>query len=296
MMRKWQCTNPECEDQRNGILAINAQPAYAKLSCDKCGAVMNPIGGPDEVLFVGGYSDNEIRTGVLPVAEARTGLWTRLFGRSKSFSINDPDADEYPTAEEVRATPTVLRPDLFTYLQGADTFLVRSGGRPLTMVVARCPSHHLAIPYSDSRPVGLHIEEHDVEGWSAFCVYALVWDNPREPWFAEHALFPYDMVGANEEELAVPKFAQYTWRQVFYLLSQGQASLTLVDERNGVIGSRIVYFGATQTKQLASLMGKLKACSERKIHKPEYFRIHMAKNRVVDIKQVQARFPRAGDA
>ena len=77
------------------------------------------------------------------------------------------------------------------------------------MVVARCPSHHLGSPYSDSLPVGLPVEEHDVEGWSALCIYALVWDNPREPWLAEHALFPYDMVGANEEELSEPSFSRY---------------------------------------------------------------------------------------
>lgn len=291
MMRKWQCTNPDCEDRRNGIVAINAQPAYAKLSCDKCGATMNPVGGLDDVLFVGGYSANELKAGALPVANTPKGLWARMFGGTKPFSIDDPDAGHYPTVDEVRTRPTVLRPDLFSYLQGADTFLVRSGGCPQTMVVARCPSHHLATPYSDSLSVGLHVEEHDVEGWSAFCVYALVWDNPREPWFAEHALFPYDMVGANEEELAVPKFAQYTWRQLFYLLSRGQAFLTLVSESNTIIGSRAVRFGSAQRKQLAGLMGKLRACSERKIQKPDYFKVHMAKNRVVDIKQVQARFP-----
>lgn len=291
MMRKWQCTNPDCEDPRNRIVAINAQPAYTKLICEQCGAAMNPVGGPDDVVFVGGYSDHELKAGALPVVDRPTSLWARMSGGTTSFSVDDPDTEQYPTADKVQTTPIVLRPDLFSYLQGADTFLVRSGSRPLTMVVARCPSHHLAIPYSDSMPVGLHVEEHNVEGWSAFCVYALVWDSPREPWFVEHALFPYDMVGASEEELAGPKFVGYTWRQVFYLLSSGEAFLTLVSENNAIIGSRTVTFGSAQRKQLASLMGKLKACSERKIHKPDYFKVHMAKNRIVDIKQVQTRFP-----
>ena len=294
MMRRWQCTNPNCDDRQKGIVAINAQPAYAKLTCDKCGAVMNPVSGPDDVLFVGGFSDKEVSAGALPVKETPTGLWTRMIGRTKSFSIDDPDIDAYPTVEEVRVAPTVLRSDLFTYLQGADTFLIRSGDRPLTMVVVRCPSHHLATPYSNSLPVGLHVEEHDVEGWSAFCVYVLVWDNPREPWFAEHALFPYDMVGANEEELALPTISQYSWRQLFYLLSAGEAALMLVDEHNTVLGTRIIHFRSTQTRQLTSLIGKLKTCSDRKIQKPDYFRVHTAKNRVVDIKAVQGRFPPAG--
>jgi len=294
MMRKWQCTNPGCEDRRNGIVAINAQPAYAKVLCDKCGAVMNPVAGPDDILFVGGYSDKETSAGALPVNEAATGLSSGLIGRTGAFSINDPDVQAYPTVAEFRANPTVLVPDLFTYIQGADTFIVRAGDRPLTMVVARCPSHHLATPYSDSLPVGLHVEAHDVEGWLAFCIYVLVWDNPREPWFVEHALFPYDMVGANEEDLALPTFSQYSWRQLFYLLSGGQAALMLVNERNTVIGSRIVDFGPTQRKQLASLIGQLNACSDRKIHKPDYFRVLAAKNRVVDIKEVQSRFPRPG--
>ncbi|MGH8474734.1 MAG: hypothetical protein ACRER2_03025 [Methylococcales bacterium] len=291
MIGKWQCTNPACEDRQKGIVVMSGQPTYAKLVCDKCGHALNRIGGADQVIFVGGHSANVRSAGALPVHATSSGFLRSFFGEVRPPTMDDPDVSEYAVLENVARDPRLLHPDIFTYLQGADVATVQASGKPRTLIVTCCPSHHLAVPYSSSLPAGIHVEAHDVEDWIAFLVYVLLCDNPRDPWFVEHAVFPYDYLGANDEELSLS--CRVKWRSLFYLLSQGAAAVLLfLDEKNQNLGLRTVTVQEPQRKAFIALIDRLQKCSGRQIPKPEYFKVHAAKNRVISIDDVRRRFPR----
>ena len=254
MIGKWQCTNSACEDRQKGIVVMSGEPSYAKKTCDKCGHALNRIGGPDQVIFVGGHSDVVLSAGALPVRSSSSGFLRSFLGQPRPPAIDDPDVSEYPVLENVARDPRLLRPDIFTYLQGADLVTVQDDGKPRALIVARCPSHHLAVPYSSSLPAGIHVEAHEVEGWTAFCVYVLLCDNPRDPWFVEHAVFPYDLLGANDEELSLSVSCRVTWRSLFYLLSQGASAVLFLDEKNHNLGLRTVTAQGSQRNALIALM------------------------------------------
>ena len=292
MIGKWQCTNSACEDRQKGIVVMSGEPSYAKKTCDKCGHALNRIGGPDEAIFVGGHSDVVLSAGALPVRSTSSGFFRSFVGQPRSPALDDPDVSEYPVLENVARDPRLLRPDIFTYLQGADLATVQAASKPRALIVARCPSHHLAVPYSSCLPAGIHVEAHDVESWTAFCVCVLLCDNPRDPWFVEHALFPYDLLGANDEELSLSVSCRVKWRSLFYLLSQGAAAVLFLDENNHNLGLRTVTAKGSQRNAFIALIDRLQKCSGRQIPKPEYLKVLSAKNRVIPIDDVRRRFPR----
>jgi hypothetical protein len=233
-----------------------------------------------------------LSVGALPIRATSSSFLRFFHGRARPPAVDDPDVSTYSVLENVARDPRLLRPDIFTYLQGADLATVQASGEPRTLIVARCPSHHLAVPYTNSLPAGIHVEAHDVEGWTAFCVYVLLCDNPRDPWFVEHAVFPYGLLGANDEELSQSVSCRVEWRSLFYLLSQGASAVLFLDEKNQNLGLRTVIAQGSQRKAFIALIDRLQKCSGRQIPKPEYFKVHGAKNRVISIDDVRRRFPR----
>jgi hypothetical protein len=290
-MRRWKCTNPDCEMNKQGLIRFTDQPAHARVVCEKCGSLMNTVAGDDQIVFVGDYPPTLLSAGTLEVARPKVGICAAAFGRKATPTITDPDIAQYPSLEDARHDPQILRPDLYSYLQTSDLFLVRKGEHPATAVVARCPSHHLKTPLTPSLPVGIHIEIHQVEKWELFAIYPLVWDNPREPWFAEHTECPYDLVGANEEELSNPIVHGYSWRKLFYLLSQIETELLFLDESNRLVCMRTANFRTGQARAFEGLLRRLEGSSGKQISKPDLFKLHSLHNRAVDIREVQRRFP-----
>ena len=55
MLRRWKCTDPNCKMNREGLIRMTDQPAYAQVTCEMCGAPMTPIAGDDQIIFVGDY-------------------------------------------------------------------------------------------------------------------------------------------------------------------------------------------------------------------------------------------------
>lgn len=291
MARRWKCTNPECEMNKQGLIRFIDQPAHARVTCEKCGSLMNTVSGDDQVVFVGDYPDTLLSAGALQSATPQKGFWTAISGQRVTSTITDPDILKYPRLEDICRDPQRLRPDLYSYLQTSDLFLVRKGDHPVTVVVARCASHHLKTPLTPSLPVGIHIEIHQVEKWELFAIYPLVWDNSREPWFAEHTECPYDLIGANEEELSNPIVHGYSWRKLFYLLSQIETELLFLDESNRLVCTRTANLRTGQARTFESYLRRLEVSSGKQISKPDLFKLHSLHNRTVDIREVQGRFP-----
>jgi hypothetical protein len=274
-----------------GLIQINDQPAYAQVQCKTCGAPMVTVAGNTKFVFAGGYPDTVLPSGALPIVRSQKGLFARMLGDQDGATVADPDIGTYPQIENVRADPPLLRPDLYAYLQTTDLFLARQGGKAGTIAVARCPSHHLAIPLAKSPPVGIHVEAHPVEGWLVFGVYVLVWDNPQTPWFAELTVCPYDLIGANEKELAHPCVHGYAWRKLFYLLTQKNTDLIFLDEKHRVAALRSAALRSGQAAQFARLVPLLASCTGKQIAKPDYFKVHTQYGQAVKIEELQARFP-----
>ncbi len=292
MLRNWKCTNPNCEMNLKGLIVMNSQPAYAQVKCEKCGAPMVNAEGNTEVIFVGNYPDTMLSSGALPVAKSKQGFFASLGGRKQTCTVADPDIASYPQMEGARANYQLLRPDMAAYLQTADLFLAQSLGQAQTMAVARCPSHHLARPLSSNPPVGIHVEAHLIDQWYVFGVYVLVWDNPNSPWFAETTVCPYDMIGANETEMAHPFTHGYFWRKLFYLLAQDKTELLFLNENHQIAAQRTAILLPGQAGQFDKLLTLLESLAGKQIHKPDLLKVHTHYNQAVDIKGVQSRLPR----
>jgi hypothetical protein len=269
---------------------MSGQPAYAQVKCEKCGSPMNPIAGDDQFIFVGDYPSTQLSAGALPMTQVKNGFLAATFGRKVIPTISDPDVAHYPKIEDARRDPRILRADLYTYLQRSDLFLVRKGENPATAIVVRCPSHHLKTPLTASPPVGIHIECHKFQDREMFGVYPLVWDNPSQPWFAEHTECPYDLIGANDEELSNPIIHGYSWRKLFYLLIQTETELLFLDENHRLVSTRTAKLRPGQERTFETLLLTLRACSGRQISKPDEIQLHVLYNKV-DIREVQRHFP-----
>ncbi len=292
MLRSWKCTNPKCEMNIKGLIQINDQPAYAQVRCEKCGALMVGAETNTSVLFVGDYPDTLLTSGALPIIKTKKGFLSSLAGDKEAASVSDPDISSYPRLEEVRTNPLLLRPDMYSYLQTADIFLTQSEGKGRTVVIARCPSHHLSRPLSSNPPVGIHVEAHLIDKWYVFGVYTLVWDNSASPWFAEMTVCPYEIHGANERELGSPFVHGYFWRKLFYLLTQEKTEIVFLNENHQVVSQRTAIPRAGQPAQFSKQLDLLESCSGKPINKPDLLQTHTQYNQFVDIKGVQSRLPR----
>jgi hypothetical protein len=245
MLRRWKCTNPDCEMNLKGLIQMNGQPAYSQVKCETCGAPMINVAGDSKVIFVGDYPDTVLSSGALQIVRSQKSLFARMIGGKEEATVADMEIANYPQIENIRSNPLLLRSDLYAYLQTTDLFLSRREDNASTIAVVRCPSHHLSIPLSKSPPVGIHVEAHPIDGWFIFGVYILVWDNPQMPWYAEQTICPYDMIGANERELAHPLILGYSWRKLFYLLTQKNTELIFLDEKHQVVALRSTSLGTT---------------------------------------------------
>lgn len=292
MLRSWKCTNPNCEMNLKNLIVMNGQPAYAQVKCEKCGALMVNVEGNSKVIFVGDYPDTVLSSGALPVVKSKQGFFGALAGQRETRAIADPDIAQYPQWKQARADYQLLRPDMASYLQTADLFLTQSGGKAQTVLVARCPSHHLARPLSSNPPVGLHMEMHQIGLWTIFGIYALVWDNPNSPWFAETTVSPYDMLGANETEMAHPFTHGYFWRKLFYLLAQDKTELLFINENHQIAAQRTALLRPGQAAQFDKLLTLMESLAGKQIPKPELLKAHTSYSQAVDIKGVQSRMPR----
>ncbi len=292
MLRSWKCTNPNCEMNQKNLIVMNGQPAYAQVKCEKCGSLMVGVESNAKVVFVGDYPATVLSSGALPIAKNSKGFFGSLGGRKQNCSVADPDIAAYPQWEQARSNYQLLRPDMATYLQTADLFLTQGGGHAQTALVARCPSHHLARPLSSNPPVGLHVEVHQIGRWFIFGVYVLVWDNPNSPWFAETTVSPYDMLGANETEMAHPFTHGYFWRKLFYLLAQDKTELLFINENHQIAAQRTALLSPGQAAQFDKLLSLLESLAGKQIPKPDLLKAHTSYSQVVDIKGVQSRMPR----
>ncbi len=292
MLRRWKCTNPNCEMNQKNLIVMNSEPAYARLTCEQCGAPMVGIESNAEFILAGDLPDTLLSSGSLPVTRARKGFFASLTGRAQTWAVTDPDLPRYPPLDRARADYTLLRPDMASYLQTADLFLTQGNGQAHTLAVARCPSHHLSRPLSANPPVGLHVEAHQIEGWYIFGVYVLVWDNPNAPWFAETTVCPYDMRGANEQEMALPFTHGYFWRKLFYLLSQDSTELLFLNEHHQIAARRTANLRPGQPAQFDKLLELLESLTGKQISKPDLLKVHTHYGQAVDIQGVQSRMPR----
>ena len=291
MLRAWKCPNSNCKMNQQGLIRMTDQPAYARVVCEECGAVMGPAEVDTQVVFVGDYPDTVRPTGSLPIQWPGRSLFSRLLGHRQPPTIADADVASYPEMAEVCRDPLVLWPDLYSYLQTCVLGLVRQGAVAATVVAARCPSHHLRLPLSKHPPVGLHVEANRVQGKVMFGIYPLVSDGSRVPWYTEVAEVPYDYVGANEQELAQPKPATYKWRQLFYLLTQKQTTIIFIDEGHRVASVRTAALRESQAGSFAAMLRTLESCRGERLAKPEMFGLLGLYNKTVKIEEVCRRFP-----
>lgn len=287
---KWQCTNPECQTRQDGILVFSSDPAYADKKCDRCGFRLRRISGPDGVYLYDSapFTPHVRPAGALPVvwAEKPNAIHAdRLIAR-----ISDPDIPSYPELKDAERDPSVLHPSIFEYLEVADVFLARSASVPKATIVARCASHHLAIPLARIPFAALHVEVHNIDGIEVFGVYPLLWDNCTTPWYVEARLLPYDQSGVTDQELS-PRFAGYEWRQLFYLLTQTTTPLILLDENDTVIGVRELQTTRRQEHVFRALLQRLVAIQRRRISKQEALHAEYRCSRTIPMEQIVKRCP-----
>jgi hypothetical protein len=290
MQTTWECTNPNCETRKKGSFIISSQPSYARVLCEECGAAMQiASSGPHtKVFYVGQMPETVLSAGALPIHRAKQGFWGRLSRSPAQATIDDPDIASYPEVESACRNPLVLSSDLYGWLQSSYLFLVRSGSLASTLIVVRCPSHAVPAAIVASSPVGVHIEAHSIEGYQVFGIYPLVWHGHPDFWNCETRVDPYDMIGANEKELGDPA-QRYSWRKMFYLLTQENTKVLFIDERHQVVACKPAARYPGQSSDYGRLLEMLKSCPGKQIRKQEVTNLTFQYNREVDIDAVRAR-------
>ncbi len=294
---KWRCTIPDCDTRKQGIIFFSSDPSYAYKTCDTCGAPLNRISGPDMIYLVGDsdkYSKNVLKAGILPIQfHPQTDIDDIKIHRSIA-SLDDPDVDLYPNLDEAVVDPTLFAQDIYDYLQTTDLFLAKSDGVAVTVIVARCPSHHLSVPISHVPYHSLHMEVHRIGDYDVFGIYPLLWDNCYKPWYTEHTIIPYDEVGVNDEEVSQFIYG-YRWRKLFYILTQEITPLVLIDENHKVVGVREIRKPKRHATKFRSLLERLGTISERQIAKQEDLNTGIEYNNAVPIDEIRSRFPKMED-
>jgi hypothetical protein len=132
------------------------------------------------------------------------------------------------------------------------------------------------------------MEAHTIRGYEVFGVYPLIWHGHPDFWSSETRVTPYDMLGANEEEMADPAW-RFSWRKIFYLLTQDDTKVLFLDERHHVVACKSAVRPHIQASEYGRLLGVLESCSGKQIGKQDSTNVSVEYNRQVDIDAIRAR-------
>ena len=158
----------------------------------------------------------------------------------------------YPDWNNVRSDLSQLHPLLLKKLKKAMCFIVTEGAKEHTAIIVRASLSEFRRPVNNETPIRLHVDFYAGKEADLFAVYPVIYDDPRDPFFKETWLSPYDEVKGPPDPLS-----KEHRKMLRLLLKQDYAQTIVVDEKDKVMMVRKIIFTLEQKKTFERLVHKL---------------------------------------